>query len=268
MCATELRGGTAYLVDGVRHGSRRGTTRFTRLLICDACYERGRPDPDTGLTRAASARRTGTVEWWGLAGRGTVLPPQACAAGCGLVVVRGAEVLMRGVTCSRACRTSLTRRRNGGRGSGRPCGACGTPVTAGRADSAYCGAACRQKAYRRRRAADRTPNPTPAPNPGPNPTLASTSTSAPGPAPAPVPELLAALIPFVDGTTLGISQTLYKTLYRVHVAQLRGHDPAEHIAKLTSLNPDRIKIPDTDEGRRLRASLRALGPARHPHAQP
>lgn len=257
-----------------RHGlSRRrrparsppGATRFTRLLICDACYERGRPDPDTGLTRAASARRTGTVEWWGLAGRGTVLPPQACGAGCGLTVVRGAEVLMRGVTCSAARRTSLTRRRNGGRGSGRPCG---TPVTAGRADSAYCDAARRQKAYRRRRAADRTPNPTPAPVPDDPVSTPVPDDLVPAPAPNPAPELLAALIPFVNGTTLGISQTLYKTLYRVHVAHLRGHDPAEHIAKLTSLNPDRIKIPDTDDGRRLRASLRALGPARHPHAQP
>ncbi|MEU2578686.1 hypothetical protein ACIP3B_35950 [Streptomyces anulatus] len=271
MCATDLRGGTAYLVDGIWLGRRRrGTTRFTRLLICDACYERGRPDPHTGRTRAASARRTGTVEWWGLAGRGTVLPPQACAAGCGLVVVRGAEVLMRAVTCSRACRTSLTRRRNGGRGSGRPCGACGTPVTTGRADSAYCDAACRQKAYRRRRAADRTPNPTPAPAPVPDDPV---STPAPddlvsAPAPNPAPELLAALIPFVDGTTLGISQTLYKALYRVGVTHLRGHDPGEFLARLASMNPHRVRIPDTDDGRRLRASLRALTPAQPPHAQP
>ncbi|MEU3703617.1 hypothetical protein AB0E82_15145 [Streptomyces anulatus] len=281
-CATDLRGGPAYLVDGVRHGRRRrGTTRFTRLLICDACYERGRADPHTGRTRAASARRTKTAEWWGLAGRGPALPPQLCLAGCGLTVVRGAEALMRGVTCSAACRTSLTRRRNGGRGSGRPCGACGTPVTTGRADSAYCDAACRQKAYRRR-AADRTPNPTPNPNPalapapnpgpgpvpapapalnpGPGPVPAPAPALNPGPGPVPTPELLTAPIPFVNGTTLGISQTLYKTLYRVHTAHLRGHDPAEHIAKLTSLNPDRIKIPDTDDGCRLRASLRALRP--------
>ncbi|MFJ9891611.1 hypothetical protein ACIQRW_38000 [Streptomyces sp. NPDC091287] len=246
MCTTDLRGGTAYLVDGARLGGRRrGTTRFTRLLICDACYERGRPDADTGRTRAGSARRTETTEWWGLAGRGAALPPQACIAGCGLAVVRGAGRLMRGVTCSRACRTTLTRRRNGGRGSGRLCGACGTPVTAGRADSAYCDAACRQKAYRRR-AADRAPEPDPDP----------------------VPELLTALIPFVNGTTLGISQALYKALYRVHVAHLRGHDPGEFIARLASTNPDRIRIPDTDDGRRLRAALRALGPAQHPHAQP
>ncbi|MGX1952670.1 hypothetical protein ACWIGY_20525 [Streptomyces anulatus] len=268
MCATGLRGGTAYLVDGVRHGRRRrGTTRFTRLLICETCYERGSPDPHTGLTRAVSARRTKTAEWWGLAGRGPALPPQPCLAGCGLTVVRGAEVLMRGVTCSAACRTSLTRSRNGGRGSGHPCGACGTPVTTGRADSAYCDAACRQKAYRRR-AADRTPNPSPNPNPAPAPNPNPAPAPAPNPGPGPVPELLAALIPFVNGTTLGISQTLYKNLYRVHTAQLRGHDPADYIARLTSLNPDRIKIPDTDDGRRLRASLRALRPAQNPHPQP
>ncbi|MFH9656395.1 hypothetical protein ACH4MN_35415 [Streptomyces anulatus] len=114
----------------------------------------------------------------------------------------------------------------------------------------------------RRRTATGPPTGHPTLTPTPNPALASAS------APAPVPELLAALIPFVNGTTLGISQTLYETLYRVHTAHLRGHDPAEHIAKLTSLNPDRIKIPDTDEGRRLRASLRALRPAQNPHPQP
>ncbi|MFD7383863.1 hypothetical protein [Streptomyces anulatus] len=43
-----------------------GASRFTRLLICEICYEKGCPDPDTGLIRAASARRTGTVEWWAL----------------------------------------------------------------------------------------------------------------------------------------------------------------------------------------------------------
>lgn len=58
MCATGLRGGTAYLVDGVRHGRRRrGTTRFTRLLICGTCYERGIPDPDPGRLRTAHEDR-------------------------------------------------------------------------------------------------------------------------------------------------------------------------------------------------------------------
>ena len=229
MCGTALLGGTAYLVDGVRRLGRR--REFTRFLICESCYEQGRPDPDTGLTRAASVRRSESAEWWGLAGRGAALPPQECVAGCGLVVVRGAEVLMRGVTCSRACRTSLTRKRNGGRGSGRPCGSCGEPVTAGRADSAYCGAGCRQKAYRRRQASR---------------------------ASDPVPELLAALTPFVVDSVPGISQALYKALYRVHVAQLRGHDPGEPLAKLASMDPERVKIPDTHDGRRLRVSLRGI----------
>jgi hypothetical protein len=88
------------------------------------------------------------------------------------------------------------------------------------------------------------------------------------PAPAPASELLTALIPFVNGTTLGISQTLYKALYRVSVTHLRGHDPGEFIARLASMSPDRVRIPDTDDGRRLRAALRALGPAQTPHAQP
>ncbi|KOT71122.1 hypothetical protein ADK47_32620 [Streptomyces rimosus subsp. rimosus] len=229
MCGADLLRGTAYLVDGVWRRGRR--QRFDRFLICQTCYELGRPDPATGRTRAASARRTESVEWWGLAGRGAALPPQACVAGCGLVVVRGAEALIRGVTCSRACRTSLTRKRNGGRGSGRPCGACGETVTAGRADSAYCDAKCRQKAYRRRRASG---------------------------AADPIPELLAALAPFVASFTRGISQALYKASYSVHIAHLRGDDPGESLARLTAMDPERIKIPDTDDGRRLRASLRSI----------
>ncbi|MFD8408929.1 hypothetical protein ACFV1G_30100 [Streptomyces anulatus] len=48
----------------------------------------------------------------------------------------------------------------------------------------------------------------------------------------------------------------------MHTAHRRGHGPAEHIAKLASLNPDRVKIPDTDEGRRLRA----LASAQNSHA--
>ncbi|MFD7380232.1 hypothetical protein [Streptomyces anulatus] len=54
----------------------------------------------------------------------------------------------------------------------------------------------------------------------------------------------------------------------MHTAHRRGHGPAEHIAKLASLNPDRVKIPDTADGHRLRASLRALASAQNPHAQP
>lgn len=236
MCETGLLG-TAYLVDGARRQGRRAPTRF---LICQSCYERGCPDPETGLTRALSSRQTQSVEWRGLAGRGTALPPQACIASCGLVVVRGAEKAMRGVTCSRACRTSLTRKRNGGIGSGRPCGACGTPVTAGRADSAYCSAACRQRAYRSRRARRLLSDP--------------------------VPELLEAIVPFITNIS-GISQSLYKALHRVHVAHLRDHAPDESLARLAAMDPERVKVPDTDEGRRLRTALHHLRTAQNPHAQ-
>lgn len=150
MCADDLSGGPAYLVGGTARHGRRWVA--SHLLICGRCYNKGCPDPVTGLSRPSATRQTKTARWMELTGRGAVLPPTPCVA-CGLVVVRRAEKLLKGVTCSRACRTSLTRIRNGGVGSGRPCGACGRAVTAGRADSAYCGPPCRQKAYRRRAAA-------------------------------------------------------------------------------------------------------------------
>ncbi|MFJ1744584.1 hypothetical protein ACIOG4_38855 [Streptomyces microflavus] len=260
MCTNGLLGGTAYVVDGSRRRGRR--RRPARFLVCKPCYERGAPDPETGLTRAASTRQTAAAQWWDLAGRGPALPPQPCIAGCGLTVVRGAEPLMLGVTCSRACRTSLTRKRHGGQGSGLPCGACGEPVTTGRADSAYCNAACRQKAYRRRKtdraapkAAARTPALTRDRKPAPK---------AARPA-DPVPELLAALAPFVaGGLVLDISQALYRSLYRLHTAHLRGHDQTTPLARLAAMDPDRVKIPDTAAGRRLRTALHQIRPAPTP----
>ncbi|WP_146066245.1 hypothetical protein [Streptomyces sp. ZL-24] len=75
----------------------------------------------------------------------------------------------------------------------------------------------------------------------------------------PVRELLVALTPFVTGSSLlEISQSLYKALYRVHTAHLRGLDPGEFIARLASGNPDRIKIPGTRDGQRLRAALHGI----------
>ncbi|MER7651852.1 MULTISPECIES: hypothetical protein [Streptomyces] len=44
----------------------------------------------------------------------------------------------------------------------------------------------------------------------------------------------------------------------MHIAHLRGDDPGESLARLTAMDPERIKIPDTDDGRRLRASLRSI----------
>lgn len=212
-----------------------------RFLICAGCYGKGCPDPVTGLSRPDAARRTAAARWASLAGRGEVLPPAPCVA-CGLVVVRRAEKLLDGVTCSRACRTSLTRIRNGGKGSGRPCGACGKPVTAGRADSSYCGPPCRQKAYRRRTA------------------------RRVAEVPDPVAELTQALAPFVVGNAGGISQSLYKALYRLQTAYRHGPQGQKlALAHLASMDPDRVKIPDTADGRRLRTALRS---ARDRHAQP
>ncbi len=231
MCATDLASGVAYLVTGVV-----GRAHGTQFLICEHCYRAGAPDPVAGLSRPDTARRRGSACWFGVVGRGPLLPPQPCVS-CGLVVVRRAEKLLDGVTCSRACRTSLTRKRNGGRGSGRPCGACDRLVTSGRADFAYCDARCRQKAYRRR-VAD------------------------------PAAELLAAFAPFVVASAPGISQALYKALYRLHVAHLRGHDVDGPLARLVAMDPERVKAPDTGDGRRLRDALRRIHPDKNSHAHP
>ncbi|RKS10032.1 hypothetical protein DFP74_5778 [Nocardiopsis sp. Huas11] len=146
MCMTPITG-PAYLVDGALKHRRRWTAEL--LLICGPCYTRGAPDPETGLLPAPAHRETPRVQWHGLVGRGEKLPPTPCAA-CGMVVVRNDDPLLKRVTCSRACSTSLTRSRNGGKGSGKPCQVCEEPVTTGRADSLYCSPACRQKAYRQR----------------------------------------------------------------------------------------------------------------------
>ncbi|MEU9298752.1 hypothetical protein [Streptomyces sp. NPDC048266] len=112
-------------------------------------------------------------------------------------------------------------------------------VTAGRADSAYCTAACRQKAYRTRRACRLSD---------------------------PVPELLEAIVPFVTTNVSGISQSLYKALYCVHLAHLRDHAPDEFLARLAAMGPEWVKVPDTDEGRRLRGALRRIRTAQNLHA--
>jgi hypothetical protein len=139
-----------YLVDGARQypGGRRWTR--TRLLICADCYAAGF-DPENGYEIPA-ARERRRVRWYRLAGRGGQMEPKPCAA-CGQSVIRNTDPLLKRVTCSLACDSSLSRSRNGkqgNQGSGKPCETCGEPITTGRADSRYCGAACRQKAYRQR----------------------------------------------------------------------------------------------------------------------
>jgi hypothetical protein len=147
MCSGAIDG-PGYLVDGARKHGRRWSG--AQLLICGPCYHRGAPDPDTGIFPPPATREGKRVYWRQLVGRGELLPPTPCAA-CGREVVRNGDPLLKRVTCSRACSTSLTRSRNGGKGSGRPCAECGDPLDTGRADVRYCGSACRQRAYRRRR---------------------------------------------------------------------------------------------------------------------
>ncbi|WP_189852437.1 hypothetical protein [Streptomyces omiyaensis] len=75
--------------------------------------------------------------------------------------------------------------------------------------------------------------------------------------------------PFVaSAACLDISQTLYRALYRVQATHLRGHDPGDALAALASVDPERVKIPDTEDGLRLRAALRGIQAARNLHPHP
>ncbi|MBE1601287.1 hypothetical protein H4687_007416 [Streptomyces stelliscabiei] len=147
MCDAEFNG-AGFLVEG---GRSKGRRRWgVRELICEPCYRLGWPTVDgRSVTAAATTRQRPNFEWHRLVGRGTEQAPAPCEA-CGRMIVRASDPLLKRVTCSHSCSTSLTRTRNGGKGSGRPCESCGEPVTTGRADSRYCGSACRQKAYRQR----------------------------------------------------------------------------------------------------------------------
>jgi hypothetical protein len=147
LCPDSLPG-PAYLVDGARRYP--GRRRWFRdwLLICPGCFEFGY-DTETGRYRSAGAREFEGASWTKVLGRGELLPPTPCEA-CGRVVIRNDDPLLKRVTCSRACSTSLTTTRNGNQGSGQPCGTCGQTITTGRADARYCSPACRQRAYRER----------------------------------------------------------------------------------------------------------------------
>lgn len=143
VCEAPFGGEPAYLVNGGRWMRRRWHRRL--LLICCDCYDNRR-----GLGN--SDHRKYPVYYMDMVGRGfNVMPPTACEA-CGQLVIRVDDPLLKRVTCSRACSTSLTRSRNGNRGSGQPCEVCQVPITSGRADSRTCSSACRQKAYRQRKA--------------------------------------------------------------------------------------------------------------------
>lgn len=142
--------GPAYLVRGARKhpGQRRWTGG--QFLICGNCLACGY-DVDRRVWLGIGTERD-RFRWHAIVGRGELMPPAPCAA-CGCEVIRNSDPLLKRVTCSAACSVSLTRTRNGNKGSGKPCETCGKPITAGRADSLTCSPACRQKAYRRRQAA-------------------------------------------------------------------------------------------------------------------
>lgn len=148
MCDAEFTG-PGFLVEASRTKGRRRWR--VRTLLCEPCYRRGFTPTEDGRTVTAgiATRQRDRFEWYQLVGRGTEQPPAPCEA-CGRIVVRASDPLLKRVTCSHSCSTSLTRSRNGGKGGGLPCQVCGEPIDTGRADSRYCSSACRQKAYRQR----------------------------------------------------------------------------------------------------------------------
>lgn len=141
-----------YLVDGGIKYPRQRRHYPTRFNICSNCYAAGFT-PDMRYQNPPGRTRD-RVQWHQVVGRGELMPSTPCA-NCGLHVVRNADPLLKHVTCSPSCLTSLTRIRNGNKGSGQPCDTCGEEITTGRADSRYCSPKCRQKAYRQRVTAPR-----------------------------------------------------------------------------------------------------------------
>ncbi|WP_371793782.1 hypothetical protein OG285_38490 [Streptomyces sp. NBC_01471] len=77
------------------------------------------------------------------------------------------------------------------------------------------------------------------------------------------------MAPFVVRSAPGISPSLYKALYRVHTADRHGlngpHAQQHALARLAAMDPSRVRLPDTDDGRRLRTALQAN---RNHHAKP
>ncbi|CAL9327223.1 hypothetical protein [Streptomyces sp. SudanB182_2057] len=69
-------------------------------------------------------------------------------------------------------------------------------------------------------------------------------------------ELIQAMAPFVAGHAGGLSQSLQKALYRLETAYRDGPQRQKTaLARLAAMDPDRVRIPDTADGRRLRAAL-------------
>lgn len=150
LCGDSFKTGPGYLVQGHRkYPGRRGWWP-TRFLLCSGCYGFGY-DSETGMLRDDHMRELDGARWTRVVGRGDEMPPTPCAS-CGRPFIRNADPLLKRPTCSDTCSTDLTRSRNGNQGPGGPCEVCAAPITTGRADSRTCSSACRQKAYRQRKA--------------------------------------------------------------------------------------------------------------------
>lgn len=78
--------------------------------------------------------------------------PVPCAAGCGVLVTHPYQ--QRTITtCSPRCAAVAAAARRAAHRTGRACADCGQPFQPGRADAVFCSDACRQRAYRKRKAA-------------------------------------------------------------------------------------------------------------------
>ncbi|MEU0038460.1 hypothetical protein [Streptomyces sp. NPDC006333] len=140
--ATDLD--AVYLVQGSVKYPKQRSWYPERIHICRDCHGRGETPVDQWYVNH--------VRWTRVVGRGDLMPPTPCER-CGLHFIRNGDPLLKRMTCSASCLTSLSDSRNasrGNKGSNQPCESCGEPITTGRADSRYCGSSCRQKAYRRR----------------------------------------------------------------------------------------------------------------------
>lgn len=90
---------------------------------------------------------SGYVSLWAPIGGTDVLPPAACEY-CHRLVVLANDKRRRRTVCSPRCAVAVTKSHR--KGERQPaCSVCGGSL-AGRADTAYCSPACRQRAYRLR----------------------------------------------------------------------------------------------------------------------
>jgi hypothetical protein len=69
---------------------------------------------------------------------------------------------------------------------------------------------------------------------------------------------LAELVEAAQAVATGLSATVHQALYELVQAHRNNKVRPEQLEKVAALNPDRIKIPDDDKGRRLREAVKAF----------